>query len=258
MLLEVKNINKNFGGVRAVDQFSLEVDKASITSIIGPNGAGKTTIFNVISGIYPADSGAVFMDGVDITKKPQFQITRCGIARTFQNIRLFKGLTVLENVMTAFDPTSPYTLFGGLFISPARIRTEKTGRALCETYLETVGMKGYRDERPENLSYGMQRRLEIARALACKPKVLLLDEPAAGLNLSEVGDLTELIHDLRDKNGIAILLIEHRLEIVMRLSQKIYVQDFGKTIAVGTPSEIQAHPEVIRAYLGEGDTCVRS
>jgi len=255
MLLEVKNISKNFGGVRAVDQFSLEADKATITSIIGPNGAGKTTIFNVITGVYTADSGQVIMNGADVTRKPQFEITRQGIARTFQNIRLFKGLTVLENVLTAYDPTSPYGLFGGLFTSPARVRTERTGRELCESYLETVGMKEYRHERPENLSYGMQRRLEIARALACRPKVLLLDEPAAGLNPREVSDLTELIHDLKDRNGFAVILIEHRIELVMALSQKIYVQDFGKTIAIGTPTEIQADPEVIRAYLGEGDTC---
>ena len=249
-LLEIKHIYKNFGGLRAIDDFSLEADSGEIHGIIGPNGAGKTTIFNTITGVYHPDQGEVWLDGNNITKLPQYKITHMGIGRTFQNIRIFKGLTVEENVMCAFDPQSKYSILGGILPTPNRIREEKRGRELTRKYLEVVGMLDYKDEKPENLSYGNQRKVEIARALICKPKVLLLDEPAAGLTPTEVSELTELIKKVSADFGFAILLIEHRLDLVMSISDIIHVQNFGKTIAVGTAQEVQNDPAVIEAYLG--------
>ena len=249
-LLEIKHIYKNFGGLRAIDDFSLEADPGEIHGIIGPNGAGKTTVFNTITGVYHPDQGEVWLDGNNITKLPQYKITHMGIGRTFQNIRIFKGLTVEENVMCAFDPQSKYSILGGILPTPNRIREEKRGRELTRKYLEVVGMLDYKDEKPENLSYGNQRKVEIARALICKPKVLLLDEPAAGLTPTEVSELTELIKKVSADFGFAILLIEHRLDLVMSISDIIHVQNFGKTIAVGTAQEVQNDPAVIEAYLG--------
>lgn len=250
-ILEVKGLYKRFGGVQAVSDFSLSLPERGIVGIIGPNGAGKTTIFNVISGIYKADNGQVILAGKDITNKEQHQVARAGLGRTFQNIRLFKGLTVAENIMTASDPMAGYGIISCLLSLPGKLRTERESRKRVYHYLELVDLIPYKDWRPENLPYGIQRRLEIARALATGPKVLLLDEPAAGLNPKEVGDLIELIAKLNRELGLAILLIEHRMEVVMGLCQYIYVQNFGKTLASGTPAEIQCNEEVIKAYLGD-------
>ena len=249
-LLEIKNISKNFGGIKAISDFSLEAERGEIHGIIGPNGAGKTTIFNTISGVYKADKGSVILDGEDITTLPQYKITHKGIGRTFQNIRIFKGLSILDNVLCAFDPKSRYTVFGSLLPTSQRIREEKRGRELALSYLDVVGMADKKDERPENLSYGNQRKIEIARALMCEPKVLLLDEPAAGLTPTEVAELTDLIKKISSDYGFAILLIEHRLDLVMNISDLIHVQNFGETIAVGSAEEVQHNKAVIEAYLG--------
>ena len=182
--LEVKGLSKAFGGVKAIDDFSFEVDDHDIVGIIGPNGAGKTTVFNLLTGVYPLDTGQVVLDGKELTGLPQHAITRAGIARTFQNIRLFRGLNVLQNVMTAADPYSDYNLLDVCFFTPRKRRRERAVRDLSRNYLKIVGLEGYEKERPESLPYGLQRKLELARALATKPRVLLLDEPAAGLNPS--------------------------------------------------------------------------
>ena len=249
--LDVQGISKAFSGVKAVQNVSLKVDKGEIVSMIGPNGAGKTTIFNLITGIYPLDAGHVFFEGQDISGKPQHVISRLGIARTFQNIRLFQGMSVLENVMTAYDPRISYNLLDSMLGTPRRRRMDRQARECAMACLETTGMAEYAGENPANLPYGLQRKLEIARALVTEPRVLLLDEPGAGLNPSEIIELITLIRALHETRELAILLIDHRMKLIMELSKYIYVLNFGQLLAQGTPAEIQRNDEVTKAYIGE-------
>jgi len=251
MLLEVQNLSKSFGGVQAVKNVSLSVDRNQIVSIIGPNGAGKTTVFNLITGIYKADEGQVLFEGKDIVGMPQHEIAKLGISRNFQNIRLFTGLSVMENVMTALDATTDYGLTSAILTLPKKRKKEKENREKALSVIEYVGLEKFKDEHPKNLPYGLQRRVELARAIVSEPKLLLLDEPAAGLNPSEVAEFIELISNLRDKYHFGILIIEHRMQVINELSEYIYVLNFGNLLAKGIPDEIVNHPEVIKAYIGE-------
>ena len=255
-MLDVRGLVKSFGGVRAVDDFSFRADAGEIVGIIGPNGAGKTTAFNLVTGIYAPDAGSIRLEGAELAGREQHEITRAGIGRTFQNIRLFRGLSVVENVMTAADPYSEYSLLQLLTLRPAVRERERAVRETGREYLRLVGLERYEDEKPFNLPYGMQRKLEIARALAANPKVLLLDEPAAGLNPSEVQEFIALVGALRERFGFAVLVIEHRMEVIMTLCARIYVLNFGKLLACGTPDEIRENREVAEAYIGREDaTC---
>ena len=253
MLLEIKNLAKNFGGVAAVKDVSLMVDSDQIVSIIGPNGAGKTTLFNLISGVYRANAGEILFEGKNLVGRPQHEISRLGIARTFQNIRLFKGLTVQENVMTALDSISRYNILSAMMTLPSKRATDKENLEKAREALRLVDLIQYAEEQPSNLPYGLQRRVELARAIVTVPKLLMLDEPAAGLNPSEVGEFIERIAMLKQKFHFGTLIIEHRMQVVNELSERIYVVNFGNLLASGTPAEIQQNPEVIKAYIGEED-----
>lgn len=250
-ILKTKDIGIKFGGVTAVDQFTMEIRKGEIKGIIGPNGAGKTTIFNLISHIYCPNSGTIEFAGTDVTAKDQIQIARMGLSRTFQNTRLFAGLNVLDNVKVGLDHAGKYTMLEAFFRLPRVRREEKRIEAEAMSCLEILELDQYARTRPGNLPYGIQRRVEIARALAGRPKLLLLDEPAAGLNPEEVFELIDFIRDIKIKFDLSILIIEHRMDLIMSLCDYIYVQDFGHTIARGKPEEIQVNPAVLAAYLGE-------
>jgi branched-chain amino acid transport system ATP-binding protein len=249
-LLETRELSKTFGGLKAVQKVDLRVEANRVVSVIGPNGAGKTTFFNCLSGIYRPEGGAILLDGHDITGRPPHQVCRRGVARTFQNIRLFPEMSVLENVLVAqfqHRSISPLPL---LAHSRKFREEEKTSREEALGYLDFVGLAKYAEAVSSNLAYGLQRRLEIARALATKPRLLLLDEPAAGMNPQETVEMVELISRIRDK-GLAILLIEHHMKVVMAISDEIMVLDHGIPIAHGTPEQVRNDPKVIKAYLGE-------
>lgn len=253
-VLKTEYLHKNFGGVTAVKDFSFSVEPGQVVAIIGPNGAGKTTIFNLISKIYEPDEGTIDFDGTDITKKSQIDTARMGISRTFQNTRLFAGLNVLDNVKVALDYNGKYSLLEALFLLPRRWKQERETTRRAMECLQLLKLDQYASARPANLPYGIQRRVEIARALVSDPKVLMLDEPAAGLNPEEVFQLVDFIREIKEAYPkLAILIIEHRMDLVMNLSDYIYVQDFGETIAQGLPEEIQNNPVVLKAYLGEED-----
>nr|MBC7243953.1 ABC transporter ATP-binding protein [Chloroflexota bacterium] len=257
MLLEVYNLSKSFGGVRAVRDVSLSVDSNQIISIIGPNGAGKTTIFNLISGIYKPDAGKILFMGKDIVGKAQHEIASMGVSRTFQNIRLFRGLSVLENVMTALDAHSNYSLLSAMLALPHKRHTDRANMLRALEALQIVGLTKYKNEHPHDLPYGLQRRVELARAIVSQPKLLMLDEPAAGLNPSELVAFIGLIAELRELFHFGILIIEHRMQVVNELSEHIYVLNFGHLLTHGKPQTVCNDPEVIKAYIGEDSKSVR-
>lgn len=253
-ILRTNGLSKAFGGICAVKDFNMEIEPGRIRGIIGPNGAGKTTIFNVLSRIYVEDDGTIEFAGENVTPKSQIEVARMGLSRTFQNTRLFVGLNVLDNVKVALDHAGEYSLFSALFKLPSRNKQERFIEQKAMACLELLNLAEYAEMCPANLSYGFQRRVEIARALANDPKVLMLDEPAAGLNPEETVMLMDFIKDIKVKYPeLAILVIEHRMELIMNLCDHIYVQDSGLTIAEGTPGEIQKNPHVLAAYLGEED-----
>jgi branched-chain amino acid transport system ATP-binding protein len=251
LLLDVTDVSKRFGGVQALESVGLQVPHGSIVGLIGPNGAGKTTFFNVITGLYPADSGIFLFAGNSYFPESVSQVTQSGMARTFQNIRLFGEMTVLENVMVGCHCRSQAGLLGAIFRFPATKREERAIREKSLALLAYVGLSGYAEVRARNLSYGHQRRLEIARALATEPKLLALDEPAAGMNATEKLELRELLLRIR-ADGKTILLIEHDVSLVMGICDSLTVLDYGKVIAAGKPADVRVHPEVIKAYLGQG------
>ncbi|MDI3535967.1 MAG: branched-chain amino acid transport system ATP-binding protein [Eubacteriaceae bacterium] len=255
-LLKTEKVIMQFGGVVAVNDLNIDIKKGELAALIGPNGAGKTTAFNVITGVYTPTSGSVLLspanenDSIDITGKRPDLITGLGIARTFQNIRLFKELSVMENVLIATHQNVNYNFLSAIFRTPKARRGEAEAKEKCEFLLDKLGLIDLKDEKSSSLPYGQQRHLEIARALATSPELLLLDEPAAGMNPQETDELTDFIYQIRSDFDLTIFMIEHHMDLVMQISDHIYVLDFGCTIAKGTPDEIQNNQKVIKAYLG--------
>ena len=250
-LLEIKNLGISFGGLRAVDNFSITIEKGQLYGLIGPNGAGKTTIFNLLTGVYKPNAGTINLDGENITGKKTVDINRSGIARTFQNIRLFKDLTVLDNVKTGLHNSHSYSTVAGILRLPQYYRVEKEMDEKAIELLKVFDLDGQKDTLASNLPYGKQRKLEIARALATSPKLLLLDEPAAGMNPNETAELMDTIRFVRDNFDMTVLLIEHDMKLVSGICERLTVLNFGQVLTQGKTADVLHDPEVIKAYLGE-------
>ena len=250
-MLDVKNLSISFGGLKAVDDFSITIEKGQLYGLIGPNGAGKTTIFNLLTGVYKPDGGRILLDGKDITGHKAIQINQAGIARTFQNIRLFKELSVLDNVKVGLHNHHKYSTLSGILRLPSYYKVEKEMDERAMELLKVFDLDKEFDYKASNLPYGKQRKLEIARALATEPKLLLLDEPAAGMNPNETAELMKTIRLVRDHFDMTVLLIEHDMKLVSGICERLTVLNFGHMLAEGPTSEVLSNPEVIKAYLGE-------
>ena len=250
-MLEVTSLGISFGGLRAVDELSIKIEKGGLVGLIGPNGAGKTTVFNMLTGVYRPTDGGIRLDGQNLIGKKPHEICKMGVARTFQNIRLFSELSVLDNVKTGLHNQITYSLAESMFHLGSYRKKEKQMDEKAMELLSVFGLESVADYRAANLPYGKQRKLEIARALATEPKLLLLDEPAAGMNPNETEELMETIEVVRKRFGVTVLLIEHDMKLVSGICEYLYVLNFGRLLAEGTPKEVLSNPEVVKAYLGE-------